>query len=410
MSDTENLAAVGGEEEQPLTELEIETLQKLFSSMGARPKTESKEDLRQWLTTFKALQPPATTTPLQPPAITTAAATPMVTAHQSTSANAGPASAASGLYVSSASAPPTVVNVLGRKPWLMKFSGDDGYDLWRHQLLSLIQERHRSQDLADAIRASLQGKAAALLISLGPQATVEAILAKLDSVYGQVDDSADVMASFFSARQASTETVADWSCRIEGLFGRVQRLSATTVSTEDLRQMFWTGLRQELKDASSFHYETVKDFDNLRKVLRRIEKQHPPQQQQSAKSGRNPCNAVQKERNTDTTETLIAMVKQLSSEFQAFKKESASRTEAQRPPPFADHRDKLQTFGAATRGGNAGSGYSARGQQHPRGGPRGRGGRGPAGPVFCYKCGEPGHIQIGCRVNTDHLRRPHQGF
>jgi hypothetical protein len=129
----------------------------------------------------------------------------------------------------------------------MKFRGDDGYDLWRHQLLSLTQERHRPQDLADAIRASLQGKAAALLISLGPQATVEAILAKLDSVYGQVDDNADVMASFFSARQGPTESVADWSCRIEGLFGRLRRLSGTTVSTEDLRQMFWTGLRQELK-------------------------------------------------------------------------------------------------------------------------------------------------------------------
>jgi hypothetical protein len=72
---------------------------------------------------------------------------------------------------------------------------------------------------------------------------LEAILAKLDSVYGQVDDNADVMASFFSARQGPIESVADWSCRIEGLFGRLRRLSGTAVSTEDLRQMFWTGLR-----------------------------------------------------------------------------------------------------------------------------------------------------------------------
>jgi hypothetical protein len=387
--------ASGGSNQQevPLADDELNTLQSLLSKLGARPKTESKEDLRQWIAAANIAQLPASTA-------NTTVANFTAPAKQSASSGTSSGPSGQGIYVSSAaSAVPTVVNVLGRKPWLMKFSGDDGYDLWRHQLLSLIQERHRPQDLADAIRASLQGKAAALLISLGPLATVEAILVKLDSVYGQVDDNADVMASFFSARQGPTESVADWSCRIEGLFSRLRRLSGTAVSTEDLRQMFWTGLRQELKDASSYHYETIKNFDELRIALRRIEKQHPPPPQPPpSKPGRTSCHAVQKDQNPDVTETLIAMVKQLSKEFQTFKKESTARTEARRPPPFTDQHSSSQPFGPNTHGNNPGNYVRGRGEGQP---PRGRGGRGQGGPIFCHKCGESGHIAIGCRVNTD---------
>jgi hypothetical protein len=119
----------------------------------------------------------------------------------------------------------------------------------------------------------VSGKAGDLLVTLDPSATVDDILAKFDSVYGQIDGETDVLASFYTAQQGHNETVVDWSCRIEGLFARAQRMTNITGTEEGLRQMFWTGLQQPLKTASLYYYETVKPFDELRKAVRKVEQQ-----------------------------------------------------------------------------------------------------------------------------------------
>ncbi|XP_076469987.1 uncharacterized protein LOC143300276 [Babylonia areolata] len=228
--------ATGGEDvDRPLSEEEERTLEKIFTALGSRPKTDSKEALRQWMANVVASQP-------------------WLSADMPSAESVKTSNQQQGHHEFADSEPPVaqhlaqpVISVVGRKPWLTKFGGEEGYDLWRHQLLSLHRENHSSQDIADAIRASLQGKAGSLLVSLGPDATVDEILTKLDSIYEQVDEDADVLAAFYSARQGQSETVADWSCRIEGLFSRVCRLSDINGGTDEaLRQMFWTGLRQEL--------------------------------------------------------------------------------------------------------------------------------------------------------------------
>ena len=105
-----------------------------------------------------------------------------------------------------------------RKSWLTKFSGDhgsEGYDLWQHQLISLIKEGHNDKDFFDAIRSSLLGKAGNFIVRLGTDATVTDILEKMNSVFGDIDTEADVLATFYGAHQGPEETVADWDCRLE---------------------------------------------------------------------------------------------------------------------------------------------------------------------------------------------------
>ena len=38
------------------------------------------------------------------------------------------------------------------------------------------------------------------------------ILEKMNSVFGDIDTEADVLAMFYGARQGPEETVADWGC------------------------------------------------------------------------------------------------------------------------------------------------------------------------------------------------------
>jgi hypothetical protein len=247
-----------------------------------------------------------------------------------------------------------------------------------------LRPHHSAQDVADVIRSSLHGKAGELLITLGPSASVDDIVAKLDSVFGQIDDDTDVKAAFYSARQGQKESVADWSCRIEGLFARVSRVSNITGSEGGLRQMFWTGLRQQLKTATTYCYETIKSFDELRKAVRRVEQQQQP----VASAPKAPCHA-QHESKTSSEGTLEAMVKQLATDMKAIKAELQAQRNELRHETVPQNQHNLQ--------GSDG----ARGQ-------RGADYRG--GEVVCYRCGERGHVRAGCRTNIDHLRQPPQVF
>lgn len=53
-----------------------------------------------------------------------------------------------------------------------------------------------------------------------------------------------------------------------------------------LRNMFWTGLKQSLKDISGHKYDTIGDFDKLRTAIRIIENEHiEPATQDQLRSG-----------------------------------------------------------------------------------------------------------------------------
>jgi hypothetical protein len=70
------------------------------------------------------------------------------------------------------------------------------------------------------MRRSLKGSASRVLMRLGPNASVEEILYKLDSVYGIVEEKETLLANFYSARQKENEDVSTWACRLEDLLGK----------------------------------------------------------------------------------------------------------------------------------------------------------------------------------------------
>ena len=107
---------------------------------------------------------------------------------------------------------------------------------------------------------------------LGPSATAEEVLYKIDSVFGIVDEHAFKMLKFNAAFQADHEDVAIWSCRLKDLL--VQDLGSTYHSNdpnEMLRSRFWNGLRPSLNDATGHLYRSIQNFDKLRVGVRRID-------------------------------------------------------------------------------------------------------------------------------------------
>ncbi|CAG2194014.1 unnamed protein product [Mytilus edulis] len=206
-------------------------------------------------------------------------------------------------------------------PRISAFSGDaktgTPYDLWRYEVQCLIKTGHTHETITMAIRRSLRGDASKVPMRLGPEATIDDIIDKMDSVYGSVDQPEALLGQFYTARQQDDEDVATWACRLEEILSKAKnRKNVTEENINDmLTSKFFDGLRPEMKN-------TITDFHSLLKATREIENQHNLKPSLKKKP---PTHAT----TTSTTTTvknrqiqqLTALVKQLSQDVKALKED-----------------------------------------------------------------------------------------
>ena len=273
------------------SEEEANRLVESFKALGVKPKSDSPEDLRQWMLQFSVTQE---------------------TKETKAADQAGNTENMKMQYT--------------QFPRLANFSGETGkndvrFDLWKYDVQCLREERiHTPDSIRQAIRNSLRGEAGRIVMRLGPKASVAEIMEKLECVYGTVEMGENLMSEFYAAQQKMGEDVTSWSCRLEDLMAKAQEknsLSPETVN-EMLRSRFWTGLNQKLKDSSRHKYDTIKDFDRLRVAIRAIEHEHgviKPTTQ---------VNMVQESKLEKTLVTLAEQMKTMQQDMAALKKEMSA--------------------------------------------------------------------------------------
>lgn len=165
------------------------------------------------------------------------------------------------------------------KPRIPIFSGEEksevNFDVWKYEVRCIIREGNYSDIiLRQSIRGSLKGKARSLLLSLSDDATPSQIIDKLEGVYGNVFSSEALLQRFYSENQQPNQSVAEYGMQLEGLIQLAVEKGQINpaAKNEMLRSKFWSGLRDpSLKNASRYKYDTVMDFDQLRKEIRSIE-------------------------------------------------------------------------------------------------------------------------------------------
>ena len=161
-------------------------------------------------------------------------------------------------------------------PRLPKFTGvvsktDTSFRLWRFEVDNLLLTQ-REDSVKRAIQRSLSGGAADVRMRLGLNATVAQILSKFDKVFGIVTTQEQLLCDFYSSKQKSGESIAEWSCRLEDLLNH-PLLSNIEQKQSMLKSKFFTGLYSvQIKNAIRHRFDDG-TYDDLLVLARAAEEE-----------------------------------------------------------------------------------------------------------------------------------------
>ncbi|KAL5021393.1 hypothetical protein ScPMuIL_000548, partial [Solemya velum] len=211
--------------------------------------------------------------------------------------------------------------------------GDVTFEQWGYEVHCLLEDRNHSLDSkCQTIRKSLKGEAGQVAMRLGPDASIQQLIKKLQMVYDTQDSGTTILSQFYSARQEKTEDVTKWGFRLESLMHKAIQLGEIQREKSDalLRKIFWNGLRPSLKDISGHKYDTINDFDELRVAIKRIEayKNDSDIQHVHAMTG------TTKESSSELNQ-LKGMIQQLTNRFDKLETERKTT-----PTPDQQHLEK----------------------------------------------------------------------
>jgi hypothetical protein len=164
-------------------------------------------------------------------------------------------------------------------PFLPTFSGEGkahtSYNLWKFELKCLMDNPDVSQaSIKQAVRKSVKGLAADVLMCLGETASLHALIQKFDSHFGNTKTQEQLLQQFFRAEQGEDQSCTAWGCELEELMYIIRDKNVFSLETTNdmLRSKFWTGLRSErVKEALRHHVHNGETFESLLRQARIVD-------------------------------------------------------------------------------------------------------------------------------------------
>lgn len=408
------------ETEPEMSAVELAFLEELFKKLGTKPKVGSAVELRKFMIDYLKTTIPEgmVTEASEDKEIETPEHKGDAIASTPTVAMATTSTTGTSVTTSSSLPFPRIDNFSGDTSLANK--NETTYELWRYQIYGLINSGYPMCSVKNCIQRSLKGNAAKIAMRLGYDASVFDILEKFQAIYGSVDAKETILAEFYSARQRDDEDVSQWGCRLEDIINKAihRGMMTRAEADEKLRAMFWEGLKMSLKDVCGYLNATIKDFDKLQVAVREIEYSHKKTAEMGKKSATSKM-AVTSDSSSQYKE-LTAMINRLSTDMAQVKSEINNLQS--RPQPQSSYNtygsrqqqsysDLNLRFGRGQRRYPRGYGYANQGSRNCPDTPMDRqpedtGNQDLDGPV-CYRCGQIGHMKIGCHVRLDHFNRGH---
>ena len=404
---------------EELSSDELKMIATAFKEMNVKPNLESTTEFKDWMMQYAASKIK------QEQGDTTSASTTSTTSTTTTTSASNTTTT-----TTSASNTTTTTTVSSNYiPKISTFSGDSSkqdtaYDQWKYEVECLIREQYKESSVAQAIRRSLKGDASSVAMRLGPEAKISEIMEKMESVFGTVERGETTMEEFYSANQKKSEDSMAWSCRLEEIYRKAieKGVARKEDANEKLRSRYWNGLHQWLKDITGYKFDKMNDFDELRREIRLIEKEHEKKS--------TPIMAIGAEKESEKSEMqeLKGMLQQLTAKVNKLEGQQQHKDNGKQEQGASSNYNEQQHTRQYNRGGNTGGRGGNRGygrQNYDRGyykpppyQDRHHGYDRPQqyyeeeyyddtqdrGPI-CYRCGQEGHLARGCKVILDHSRR-----
>ena len=143
-------------------------------------------------------------------------------------------------------------------PRLSIFFGEEGkgevtWDSFKYEVDAYRSDGiFKQEQILHGIRRALKGSASDKVRRLGPDATLEEVMDKLENDYGTVESRESVMRKFYSSKQKQGESVEQYASRLEELFDQAVKLgSLKRTDTDILKEVLHNGLLKDLKTYDS---------------------------------------------------------------------------------------------------------------------------------------------------------------
>lgn len=220
-----------------------------------------------------------------------------------------------------------------------------------------------------------------------------------------------IVEQFYSARQQKDEDSMSWSCRLEEIYRKavIKGVATQADANEKLRSKFWNGLHQWIKYITGYKFDALTNFDELRKEIRLVEKEHVTNRAQSN------MGVISSETDKqDEIKDLKGMIQQLTTRVSAIEQGRMYKRFEQQPTNW-DHKDQQQqsrrgnyqsrnSYGSYSRSPRYHQGYY-RQYEYGYGDRETKLQETENGVPICYRCKQPGHLARRCTVRMDHSRR-----
>ena len=392
---------------------EKDQLVTMFESLDSKPKMDDPESLQKWMEDYlKSKGRSRMTDPEEQKDKLPTAGTPSI------------------IHKTNVFQPPRIVTFSGSGD-----SKDVSFETWKFEVETLLREgTHSKKEIASLAKKSLRGQASDVVRRLGVDADIHLVLNKLNCVYGVVEEAENLLGQFYNAKQRQDETVASWGCRIEDLLDRANKQEPLhSKSLNDmLRTKFWNGLQGRLKEAARHKTEYVTDYGRLLVEVRKIESEpngtDTSEGKKDVKKGHvrvMNTSPVQPKDEESEMDLLKGMIFKMNTKLDNMEKIFKSADKPTDVPHSTDQASSQCTYQPADAESTYHHVNAARSRgQYPRSRSRGRGGfRGyggnwhsqynsyshnqppqqqfPRPEITCYRCGQIGHLSIGCRVDIE---------